>query len=123
MAHAACRRTVLRGLASGAAMLAVSAPAFAENYPVSPVRIIVPYGPGGIADVVLRMVAQKMSEKLGQQFVIENRPGAAGIVGIQAVVTSAPDGYTLAMIGGGLTSAKSLFRNCLLYTSPSPRDS
>jgi tripartite-type tricarboxylate transporter receptor subunit TctC len=88
-----------------------SAPsAAAETYPVRPVRIIVPYGPGGIADVVLRLVAQKLSEKLGQQFVIENRPGAAGIVGIQAVVTSAPDGYTLAMIGGGLTSAKSLFK-------------
>jgi tripartite-type tricarboxylate transporter receptor subunit TctC len=85
-------------------------PSAAETYPVRPVRIIVPYGPGGIADVVLRMVAQKLSEKLGQQFVIENRPGAAGIVGIQAVVTSAPDGYTLAMIGGGLTSAKSLFK-------------
>src|SRR5689334_4501942 len=92
------------------AMLLVSGAAVAETYPVRPVRIIVPYGPGGIADVVLRMVAQKMSEKLGQQFVIENRPGAAGIVGIQAVVTSAPDGYTLAMIGGGLTSAKSLFK-------------
>lgn len=111
MADAVCnRRTALRVLAAGAALFATQ-PAFAETYPVRPVRIIVPYGPGGIADVVLRMVAQKMAEKLGQQFVIENRPGAGGVVGIQAVVTSAPDGYTLAMIGGGLTSAKSLFKS------------
>ena len=103
----------MRTLTLAAALLvsgAAAPPAAAETYPVRPVRIIVPYGPGGIADVVLRMVAQKLSEKFGQQFVIENRPGAAGIVGIQAVVTSAPDGYTLAMIGGGLTSAKSLFK-------------
>ncbi len=102
-----------RALALAAALFVSGAAvplAAAETYPVRPVRIIVPYGPGGIADVVLRLVAQKLSEKLGQQFVIENRPGAGGVVGIQAVVTSAPDGYTLAMIGGGLTSAKSLFK-------------
>ena len=74
-------------------------------------RIIVPYGAGGIADVTMRMVAEKLAEKLGQQFIIDNRPGAAGIVGIKAVVTSQPDGYTLAMIGGGLTAAKALFKS------------
>ena len=88
-----------------------SAPAGAQTYPDRAVRIIVPYGPGGVADVMLRMVAQKLSVKLGQQFIIDNRPGAAGIIGISAVVSSAPDGYTLAMIGGGLTAAKSLFKS------------
>jgi tripartite-type tricarboxylate transporter receptor subunit TctC len=88
-----------------------SAPAGAQTYPNRAVRIIVPYGPGGVADVMLRMVAQKVSIKLGQQFVIDNRPGAAGIIGISAVVASPADGYTLAMIGGGLTAAKSLFKS------------
>lgn len=83
----------------------------AASYPTRPVRIIVPYGAGGIADVTMRMVAEKLSDKLGQSFIIENRPGAAGIIGIKAVVGSAPDGYTLAMIGGGLTAAKSLFKS------------
>lgn len=95
---------LVTGLATGAS------PARAE-YPERPVRIIVPYGAGGIADLMLRHVAQKLSVSLGQQFIIDNRPGAAGITAISAVVTSAPDGYTLAMIGGGLTTAKSLFKS------------
>ena len=77
--------------------------AVAQSYPARPVRIIVPYGAGGIADVMMRMVAEKMSAKLGQPFVIENRPGAAGIIGLKTVLSSTHDGYTLAMIGGGLT--------------------
>jgi tripartite-type tricarboxylate transporter receptor subunit TctC len=85
--------------------------AHAASYPNRPVRIIVPYGAGGIADVTMRMVAEKLSEKFGQQFFIDNRPGAAGIIGIKAAVSAAPDGYTLAMIGGGLTAAKSLFKS------------
>src|SRR5262245_15324824 len=68
-------------------------PASAQSYPSRPVRIIVPYGAGGIADVMMRMVAEKMSAKLGQAFVIENRPGAAGIIGLKAVMSSAHDGY------------------------------
>jgi tripartite-type tricarboxylate transporter receptor subunit TctC len=90
---------------------AARAPAQADNYPSHPVRIIVPYGVGGIADVTMRMVAQKLGERFGQQFVIDNRPGAGGVVGMQAAAVAAPDGYTLAMIGGGLTIAKSLFRS------------
>jgi tripartite-type tricarboxylate transporter receptor subunit TctC len=93
------------------AFAAAASTAEAETYPVRPVRIIVPYGAGGIADVMMRVTAQKLSEKLGQQFVIDNRPGAAGVVAINAVVGSAADGYTLAMIGGGLTTAKSLFKS------------
>jgi len=85
--------------------------AWAASYPTRPVKIIVPYGAGGIADVTMRMVAEKLSKKLGQQFIIDNRPGAAGIIGIKGAVTSPPDGYTLAMIGGGLTAAKALFKS------------
>ena len=108
------RRTVAFGVAAVFALIATAplpGSADAASYPTRPVRIIVPYGAGGIADVTMRMVAEKLSDKLGQQFIIDNRPGAAGIVGIKAVVTSPPDGYTLAMIGGGLTAAKALFRS------------
>jgi len=92
--------------------LALASPAFAAtDYPTRPVRIIVPYGAGGIADVTMRLAAQKLSEKLGQQFIIDNRPGAGGVVGARAAASAAPDGYTLSMIGGGLTIAKSLFKS------------
>src|SRR5262245_39581100 len=90
---------------------ALSDNASAQSYPNRPVRIIVPYGAGGIADVTMRMVADKVSTKLGQPFIIDNRPGAAGIVGLKAVMSSPHDGYTLAMIGGGLTAAKALFKS------------
>jgi tripartite-type tricarboxylate transporter receptor subunit TctC len=87
----------------------VAAPA--DNYPSKPVRVIVPYGPGGIADVTMRMVAQNMSQHFGQQFFIENRPGAGGVVGMQSAKEAAPDGYTMVMVGGGLTIAKALFKS------------
>jgi tripartite-type tricarboxylate transporter receptor subunit TctC len=86
-------------------------PASAAGYPTRPVRIIVPYGPGGIADVMMRLAAAKLSEKLGQNFIIDNRPGAGGVLGARAAATAAPDGYTLGMIGGGLTIAKALFKS------------
>ena len=88
-----------------------SSSARADTYPSQPVRIIVPYGPGGIADVTMRMVAQDLSQHLGQQFFIENRPGAGGVVGMQAAQEAPADGYTLVMIGGGLTIAKALFKS------------
>src|SRR5437762_1878430 len=96
----------LLGLVTAASNLAQ-----AETYPARPVRIIVPYGVGGIADVTMRMVAHKLSERLGQQFLIDNRPSAGGVVAMQAAAVAAPDGYTLAMIGGGLTIARSLFKS------------
>ncbi len=83
----------------------------AETYPSRPVRVIVPYGPGGIADVTMRMVAQNLSQHFGQQFFIENRPGAGGIVGMQSAKEAPADGYTLVMLGGGLTIAKALFKS------------
>jgi len=75
------------------------------------VRIIVPYGAGGIADVTMRLVADDLSKRFGQQFFIENRPGAGGIVGMQAARDASADGYTLVMLGGGLTIAKALFKS------------
>ena len=93
-----------------ACLMAPAALAAGEDYPSRPVRIVVPYGAGGIADVTMRLTARKMSERLGQQFIIDNRPGGGGVAGMKAVATSPPDGYTLSMIGGGLTIAKSLFK-------------
>jgi putative tricarboxylic transport membrane protein len=87
------------------------APAGADTYPSKPVRIIIPYGPGGIADVTMRLVAQNLSKRFGQQFFIENRPGAGGVVGLQAAREAPADGYTLVMVGGGLTIAKALFKS------------
>jgi tripartite-type tricarboxylate transporter receptor subunit TctC len=90
---------------------ATPTPARADSYPSKPVRIIVPYGAGGIADVTMRLVADDLSKRFGQQFFIENRPGAGGIVGMQSARDAAPDGYTLVMLGGGLTIAKALFKS------------
>jgi len=73
----------------------------AANYPNKPVRIIVGYGAGGTGDVTMRILAQKLSDRLGQPFVIENRPGAGGVVASQLVAQSAPDGYTLVFIATG----------------------
>jgi tripartite-type tricarboxylate transporter receptor subunit TctC len=87
-------------LASGAAALpAVSRIARAQTYPTRPVRLIVPYPPGGGVDITARLIGQSLSERLGQPFVIENRPGAASNIGTEAVVRAAPDGYTLLLVG------------------------
>jgi tripartite-type tricarboxylate transporter receptor subunit TctC len=80
------------------------------KYPEKPVRIIVPYGAGGVADVTTRLVAQKLSEGMGQAFIIENRPGGGLIVGAKAVLASPPDGYTLFLAGNGSAISESLFK-------------
>jgi tripartite-type tricarboxylate transporter receptor subunit TctC len=69
--------------------------AYAQVYPTKLVKVVVPYPPGGAVDVATRQVAQKLAEQLGQSFVVENKPGASGIIGIQTVTRSRPDGYTL----------------------------
>jgi tripartite-type tricarboxylate transporter receptor subunit TctC len=91
---------------------AMPAPAVAQSgYPNRPVRILVPYGPGGVADTTVRLLAQKLNERLGQQFVIENRPGAGGILAATAGASAPPDGYTLALTGNGTAISKSLFKS------------
>lgn len=77
--------------------LAIAAPAFALDYPARTVRIIVPYPPGGTPDILGRLLAGRFTERLGKPFVVENRAGASGIIGSQAVLGSPPDGYTLMM--------------------------
>lgn len=106
-----CARLTIRATSLAFTVAILVTLAQAESYPSKPVRIIVPYGPGGIADVTMRLVAQNLSQRFGQQFFIENRPGAGGIVGMQAAREAPADGYTLVMVGGGLTIAKALFKS------------
>jgi tripartite-type tricarboxylate transporter receptor subunit TctC len=93
------RRTFLHLAAGAAALPAVSRFAWAQAYPTRPVRIVVGLAPGGANDIVARLMGQWLSERLGQQFVIENRPGAASNIATEAVVRAPPDGYTLLLCG------------------------
>jgi hypothetical protein len=93
------RRQFLHLAASAAALPAVSRIAQAQTYPSRPVHWIVSFAAGGPNDIVARIVGQYLSDHLGQQFVIENRAGAAGNVGMQSALNSAPDGYTIAFVG------------------------
>jgi tripartite-type tricarboxylate transporter receptor subunit TctC len=105
------RRTALRGLsASALALSPLSRVAAQTNYPTKPVRIVLPFGPGGVADVTARIVADKLSNKLGQQFVIENMPSAGGITAARTVVNAAPDGYTLGLCSNGTAISVGMFR-------------
>src|SRR6266403_617977 len=70
----------------------------AQTYPVKPIKLVLPYAPGGIIDYVGRTLAQKLTENIGQPVVAENRPGAGGILGTDSVARSAPDGYTLVLM-------------------------
>ena len=82
-----------------AALLAASAPVIGQTYPTRPVRIVVPLSPGGFADTPARMLAPRLSEQLGKQFFVENKPGAGGTIGADFVAKSPPDGYTLLLTG------------------------
>ncbi|MEY4123297.1 MAG: hypothetical protein RLZZ457_2135 [Pseudomonadota bacterium] len=96
------KRNFLKSLLALSCGLAVLAPvAQAQSYPTKPIRLIVPFPPGGGNDVIARVIAQKLGERLGQQVIVDNRAGANGIVGLQALMQSPPDGYTLAVGAAG----------------------
>src|SRR5262245_32297554 len=92
--HSISRRTLLRGAAAAAAI--GTTPALGQgNWPDRQIRLIVPYPAGGSTDVLFRIIAETLKEKLGQPVVVENKPGASGNIGIDIVAKSTPDGYTI----------------------------
>ena len=93
------RRAFLYAAAAAMALSAFSPIAEAETYPARPIRLIVPFGSSGATDIAARLVGQWLSDRLGQQFIVENRPGAGSNLGTEAVTRSAPDGYTLLLVG------------------------
>ena len=100
-------KLLLAALVSGALV----APSTAQApYPNRPIRVIIPFGPGGFADITMRLVSQKLSERIGQQVVIENRPSAGGIVAASAVTSAQPDGYTLFVLSSGIALSKALLK-------------
>jgi tripartite-type tricarboxylate transporter receptor subunit TctC len=99
----------LGALACAAACL-VSSIAFAQNYPARPLRLVVAFAPGGSVDVIARLVGQKLGDSLGQQVVIDNRPGAGGNLSAEIVARAAPDGYTVYICSASLVANPSLYR-------------
>jgi tripartite-type tricarboxylate transporter receptor subunit TctC len=95
---------------AAAALVAFAAlPANAQTYPDRPVKIVLPFGAGGVADVSSRIIADKLGERLGQRFVIENMPGAGGIAAAKAVLSAPPDGYTLGLVTNGTAISAAIF--------------
>jgi tripartite-type tricarboxylate transporter receptor subunit TctC len=106
-----CRRMLAAAVACAAVICTVSAAcAQPAGYPQKPVRVFVPYGPGGVGDLTMRLLADKLGQELKQQFVVENRPGAGGIVNMSEVMRARPDGYTLGEMGNGQAISMSLFQ-------------
>ena len=105
------RREFLHLAAGAAALPAVSFVARAQAYPTRPVRIVVGFAPGGGNDINARLIGQWLSERLGQQFIVDNRPGASGNIAMESVVRSPPDGYTLVMVAVSSAVNATLFPN------------
>src|SRR5580692_10820550 len=105
------RRKLLRTAVTTAALPAVSRFAYAETFPARPVHLILGFVAGGAPDVVARLLCQSISEKVGQNFLVENRPGAGGNIAAEAVVRSPPDGYTLLLVGSPNFINMSLYKD------------
>jgi tripartite-type tricarboxylate transporter receptor subunit TctC len=104
------RRAFSQAALAGASAGAVASRAWAQaNYPTRPVRVILPFAAGGQADITSRLVAERLGEKLGQRFVIENQPGPGGIVAARSVLSAAPDGYTLGLATNGTSISVAIY--------------
>src|SRR6188472_2003321 len=104
-------RTVLPAAAALLLAVGMGAPlAHAQDYPAKPIRLIIPFAPGGSNDIVGRIVATHLTERLGKPVVVDNRGGAGGIIGMQSAATAAPDGYTLLIISATYTMNPSVMK-------------
>jgi tripartite-type tricarboxylate transporter receptor subunit TctC len=103
------RRQFMQMAGAAAALPILAAPAWAQTYPSHAVRVIVPYAPGGVTDIVARLIAQKLSEHLGKQFFVENVPGATGNIGTSQAAKTAPDGYTVLVVFSSYVVNPTLF--------------
>lgn len=103
-------KTLLRSLLPIVFTLGSATPALAADYPNRPIRMIAPFAPGGGSDVVARLVAEKLGPILGQNVIVENRPGASSIIGTDLVAKAEPDGYTILMTNSAITSNPSLYK-------------
>lgn len=100
------------GMAALSAVAVAAGPAVAQQWPAKPIRFIVPYSPGGVSDLAARLVGHKLTDSLGQQVIVENRPGGSGTIGVGAVVKSPPDGYTYSVATwGDFTVTQHLVKN------------
>lgn len=104
-------RTVILGVGMALSALALAGAAIAQNYPTRPIRMVVPFPPGAASDFLARVLGQKLSETWGQQIVVDNRPGAGGLIGGTVVARANPDGYTIALIGQPHLTATLLSKN------------
>ena len=104
------RRSALSLIGTGISTLAIGR-AWAADYPARPVKWVVGYPPGGATDIIARLIGQRLSEKLGQQFVIENKPGAGNNIATESVVNAEPDGYTLLLVNPANYINTSLYAN------------
>jgi tripartite-type tricarboxylate transporter receptor subunit TctC len=98
-------------IAAAIAATLLTLAAGAQNYPGRPVRIIVPFGPGGIGDITTRLIADRLGDKLGERFIVDNQPGAGGIAAARSVLAAPADGYTLALITNGTAINVPLFKS------------
>jgi putative tricarboxylic transport membrane protein len=105
------RRRFSGGAASAGSIFALPRIAWAQNYPTRPVRLILPFSAGGVADATARLAADKLGEKLGQRFVIENQPGPGGILAGRAIAGAAPDGYTLGLLTNGTAISEAIYKS------------
>ena len=106
-------RWLRKAIAPAIAMLCLATiPSWADSgYPTRPIRVIVPFAAGGVADITLRIVADSLGQKLGQRLIVENMPGAGGVAAARAVLSSQPDGYTLALLSNGTAVSVPLFKS------------
>lgn len=100
-------RVAYRQFVSGAVALAaalISGSPVAQTYPAKPVRVIVPFAPGGGSDITARQISSKLAQKLGQQFLVDNRGGAGGLIGMEVTAKAPPDGYTIMIMSGSFSA-------------------